>query len=87
MAVIPYKKTDLADPDTSWDAGKEVKQASVDDLKIMCTWYDDANPDVKGSYKLPHHRASDHACVWRGVVGCMAALLGARGGVDIPVAN
>lgn len=83
--VIPYKRTPLADPDTPWDAGEEVKKADVEDLKIMCTWYDKRNPDVKASYKLPHHKAEgEHACVWRGVVAAMAALFGARGGVDIP---
>jgi hypothetical protein len=51
----------------------------------MCAWYDSDNPDVKSSYKLPHHHASgNHAVVWRGVAAAMAALLGARGGVDIP---
>lgn len=34
--------------------------------------------------KLPHHRASDARVVFRGVSAAMGALLGARGGVDIP---
>ena len=83
--VIPYKETPKASEDESWDAGKEVKEATVDDLKIMCAWYDEQNPDVKSSYKLPHHHAGgQHAVVWKGVAAAMAALLGARGGVDIP---
>ncbi len=86
--VIPYKRTPLAPMDTPWDAGAEVREASVEDLKIMCAWYDEENPDVKYSYKLPHHKArGQHACVWRGVVAAMAALFGARGGVDIPEAD
>ncbi len=34
--------------------------------------------------KLPHHRAADAKVVFRGVSAAMGALLGARGGVDIP---
>lgn len=83
--VIPYKKTPLADEDIEWDGAREVRNAEVDDLKIMCAWFDSENPDVKGSYKLPHHRKdSDYTAVWRGVAAAMGALLGARGGVDIP---
>ncbi len=84
-SVIPYKETPKASEDAEWDAGREVKEAEIDDLKIMCAWYDSENPDIKSSYKLPHHKASgEHAVVWRGVAAAMAALLGARGGVDIP---
>jgi len=83
--VIPYKKTPLADEDAGWSAGAEIRAAETDDLKIMCTWFDSENPDAKGSYKLPHHKAAgDHACVWRGVAAGMGAVLGARGGVAIP---
>jgi len=82
--VIPYKKYPLADPDTPWDGPKEVAAADVAKLKKMCAWYDSEKPDVKSSYKLPHHRASDLYTVWRGVRAAMAALLGARGGVKIP---
>uniref|UniRef100_A0A6M3J7X8 Putative prohead protease n=3 Tax=viral metagenome TaxID=1070528 RepID=A0A6M3J7X8_9ZZZZ len=81
--AIPYKKTPL-DETGEWDAGKEIRAAEVDDLKIMCTWVGD-DPEVKGSYKLPHHRAGgDHTCVWRAVAACAAVLMGARGGADIP---
>ena len=85
--VIPYKETPLADPDEPWDGPAEVREADVEDLKIMCTWYDSEKPDIKSSYKLPHHNhkaKGQHACVWRGVAAAMAALLGARGGVKIP---
>jgi len=77
--------TPLAPEDEPWDAASEVAAASVDDLKVMCAWVDSENPDIKSSYKLPHHRASgEHAVVWRGVAAAMAALMGGRGGVDIP---
>lgn len=73
--VIPFKATPTAPKDQAWDGGAEVKAASVDDLKVMCAWYDAENPDVKGSYKLPHHESSgDHAVVWRGVANAMARL-------------
>lgn len=83
-AVIPYKDLGKEPEDHDWDAGKEVKEADIDDLKLMCTWYDKENADVKGSYKLPHHTAGNHKAVWHGVAAAMGALLGARGGVNIP---
>jgi len=82
--VIPYKEYPTADEDTPWNGPEEVANAEIEDLKIMCAWYDSENPDVKSSYKLPHHRASDYKVVWNGVRAAMAALLGARGGVNIP---
>lgn len=81
--VIPYKDLGKTDEGAAWDGPKEVAAADVADLKLMCTWYDADSADVKSAYKLPHHRASGHAAVWRGVAAAMAALLGARGGVDI----
>lgn len=85
--AIPYKKTSLAPEGDAWDGPAEIADATPADLKIMCAWYDSENPDVKGSYKLPHHKASGHACVWKGVSAAMGAILGARGGVDIPEAD
>jgi len=82
--VIPYKETPKAPEGEKWDAPREIREADIDDLKIMCAWYDSENPDVKSSYKLPHHRAKDHYVVWKGVAAAMGALLGARGGVNIP---
>ncbi len=79
--------TPKAPEDAEWDAGREVAAADVDDLKVMCAWVDSENPDIKGSYKLPHHTASNHAVVWRGVAAAMGALMGARGGVQIPDAD
>ncbi|KKL07964.1 hypothetical protein LCGC14_2580710, partial [marine sediment metagenome] len=63
--VIPFKETSKAPDDEKWDGAREVRQAEVSDLKVMCTWFDSENPDTKGSYKLPHHKASGHAVVWR----------------------
>ena len=83
-AVIPYKEMPKAPMTEDWDAGKETREAEVADLKIMCAWFDSDKPDIKGSYKLPHHKLNGYALVWRGVAAAMGALLGARGGVDIP---
>lgn len=90
--AIPYKKFPLAPEDASWDAGAVVKDADVEDLKVICTWYDSekaAEDLTKGDFKLPHHMGSadGHKTVWKGVAAAMAALLGARGGVNIPEAD
>jgi len=82
--AIAYKDYGHADEGTSWDAGKEVKQMEVEQLKKYCAWYKSDKPDLKSSYKLPHHRVSDGKAVWRAVYAAMAALLGARGGVQLP---
>jgi len=87
--AIPYADHGTAPEGTAWDAAKEVAAAGDDvkKLKEMCAWYDDANPDLKGSYKLPHHQADGLKAVWDGVAAAMGALLGARGGVNIPDAD
>lgn len=83
--VIPYRRTPLAPEGTAWDAGAEVKKADVKALKIMCAWFDSSKPDIKQSYKGPHHKAEgEHACVWNGVRALAAVCMGARGGMNIP---
>lgn len=47
----------------------------------------DSNDFTFSDLKLPHHRPSDSRIVFRGVSAAMGALLGARGGVDIPGAD
>jgi len=86
-SVISYKSYPTEPESTEWDGPAEIAAASVDDLKIMCAWYDAENADTKQAYKLPHHRQSDKHVIWRAVYAAMAALLGARGGVDIPEAD
>lgn len=85
-AVVPFKSHGTAPEATAWDAGKEVKAAGddLDKLKAMCAWYDAENPDVKSSYKFPHHQADGLKAVWNGVKAAMGALHGARGGAKIP---
>jgi hypothetical protein len=84
--AIAYKKFPLADKDSAWDGATVVKEADVDDLKVVCAWFDSDNAEDKGAYKLPHHlgSADGHKTVWAGVKAAMGALLGARGGVGIP---
>jgi len=80
--VIAFKKYPLAPEGKAWDGAKERAAADVDDLKLMCSWFDSENADVKSAYKLPHHQASNKYTVWNGVKAAMGALLGARGGVQ-----
>ncbi len=89
--VIPFLATPKAPEGESWDAGLEVKKASgnASRLKKMHTWVDTTDDNFDASerkwYKLPHHKGDGvQSVVWRGVAAGMAALLGARGGVDIP---
>lgn len=77
-SVIPFKSYPLAGINTAWDGGAEKKKATVDDLKKMCAWYDSSRANVKGAYKLPHHKASGYSTVWRGVANAMARLLQPR---------
>jgi len=79
--VLPYQESRKAPEDEEWNFNSS--EYDVDQLKRACAWFDSENPDVKGSYKLGHHRP-DGTVVWRGVSAAMAALMGARGGVDIP---
>lgn len=50
---------------------------------------DETNEDNFAGYKLPFADVDEDSlkAVWRGVATAMAALLGARGGVDIPTAD
>lgn len=85
--AIPYKDLGKADEGMAWKAGAEVKAASTGDLMQMCAWYDSSKKKeelVKGDFKLPHHEQANKNAVWRGVAAAMGALMGARGGVDIP---
>jgi len=80
--------TPKAPRDAEWDAGAEVSKADVDDLKVMCAWMDSENPDIKSSYKFPHHKASgQHPVVFRACAAAIAVLNGARGGANIPSAD
>lgn len=79
--AIPPHTTPKAPEDTPWDGPREVAEADIEDLRVMCAIVQ-GEGDRKQDYKLPHHRASDHYVVWRGVAAAGAVLMGARGGVD-----
>lgn len=72
--AIPFRHYPLAPADETWDAGKEVGDATVDDLKIMCAWYDSENADLKGSYKFPHHTLDGYKTVRAAVNNALARL-------------
>lgn len=82
--VIPFHAYPLAPETTAWDGPKARVSADTETLQKICAWYDDSNADSKSAYKLPHHDAKTLKTVWNGVRAAMAALLGSRGGVDIP---
>ena len=85
-SVVPYADHGTAPEDTAWDGPAQVMECGddIEKLKAICAWFDSENPEVKSSYKLPHHLASDKKAVWKGVAAAMSALLGGRGGVDMP---
>jgi HK97 family phage prohead protease len=91
-ATVPFVSYPPMSEGSGWDgsgAKKRLKDWSGDDMskyKKGFAWYDSENPENLGSYKLPHHDIVNGSMQtnWRGVAAAMAALLGARGGVDIP---
>jgi phage head maturation protease len=87
--VITYDQahgggTPKADENAEWDGPAEVSAASVEDLSVMCAWFDSDDAENKSAYKFPHHRAADKAVVKQAVTSAIAVLNGARGGADIP---
>lgn len=73
--AIPPHTTPKAPEDTPWDASEVLKQIEGrEQLRLVHAWYDEnADPDVKAAYKLPHH-LPDGRVVWRGVAAAMARL-------------
>jgi len=95
--VVPYKKYALVTEERwDWSAAEQdkiVEAGGWDLYRQAHAWFDpeaDAEhpkaPEVKGAYKLPHHvvRENELKTHWPGVGFAMGALLGARGGVDVP---
>jgi len=88
-SVVPYADHGIAEEEADWDGPAQIKQCGDDfgKLKKICAWFDSENADTKAGYKLPHHRAADLKAVWKGTAAAMGALLGGRGGVDIPAGD
>ncbi len=77
-----WSKPTLSDfTDKPWD---ELTDAEKKKIAGHYAWAAAIPPEKFGDLKLPHHRPSDGKVVWNGVRAAMGALLGARGGVDIP---
>jgi len=94
--AVPYADHG-ADEESEWSKpalGDFTDQAwedltDTDKRRIMAhyAWTASNPPETFGDLKLPHHKAGTSgvgAAVWRGVAAAMAALLGGRGGVDMP---
>ena len=96
--VIPYKPEGQTDEDTAWDGsaakdniavwagGPDKENIDWDKYSRAFTYVDPENKENYGGYKLPHHDIVDGSLVTvlRGVYAAMAAVMGARGGVDVP---
>ena len=87
-AAIRPKSEAKAPEDTPWSAAdvlKEVEGATA--LRRIHAWFDaEADPDLKGSYKFPHHLA-DFRVVLKGVQAVGSVLMGGRGGAKIPASD
>lgn len=95
--IVPYEATSKMDSGTSWDV-TEVREhlkvwATKSDDEIDFgkysrgfAWRIKDNANTLGAYKLPHHDIVDGILKvnLKGVQAAMGALLGTRGGVDIP---
>ncbi len=80
-----WSKPSLSDfTDKSWDELNESEKRSI---AGHFAWSPKNPPERFTDLKLPHHNPKTHAVVWRGVVAAMAALFGARGGVNIPASD
>lgn len=96
--VVPFQDLPLAPRDRPWDSTAAIARVreftdSTDKpsaaYRKAFTWFDSANADDFGAYKLPLADVVDGklVAVPRGIFAAAAALQGARGGVDIPEAD
>ena len=98
-SVVPFQDLDIADRGRAWDsdaAKARVRQwagggSSLEDMdwgkyREAFLWYDDNNAENITSYKLPIADiiGGKLTVVPRAVFAAAGAMLGARGGVDIP---
>jgi HK97 family phage prohead protease len=95
-AVIPYRRYPTQSPDVAWNGPAAraalkawaAKSGDVDfsKFRVAFTFVEDGKGDQVTAYKLPHHTISDGKLVTnlRGSRAVIAALAGARGGVNLP---
>jgi len=95
-AVVPHKEYPLAPIERDWDAeaavgrlirfvgGPDKEQMDFEAFRSFFTMWDPEMPASLAGYKLPHHDILDGKphTVFRGVLAAIAAVNGARGGVD-----
>lgn len=94
-AAIPKQDLRTADRDTEWTWDTDAQDEVLGDgnwsrYRSAHVWEDpDADAETKAAYKLPIAKmvGGELSVVFRGVSAAMAALNGARGGVDIPDAD
>ena len=69
-----------------WAGGDDKEKINWEKYRQGFAWFDSKNPDNFGSYKLPHHYVQGEKLVAsrRGIMAAAAAIMGARGGVQIP---
>jgi len=95
--ALPYRDTGVADEGTAWskpalgdftsESWEDLSDAEKRRIAAHYTWSANMPPETFGDLKLPHHQAGKSSvgpAVWNGVRAAMGALMGARGGVDIP---
>lgn len=98
--ALPFRDTGTAAEETEWQSPTlaDFTTATFSELgtgerqRLAAHYAFSANspPETFGDLKLPHHRPGKTGvgpAIWRGVAAAMGALLGARGGVDIPDAD
>lgn len=78
--------------DGEWNGSKAVKgipaESSVSDLRSVFAWCDpNKDPELKESYKFPHHEAVKGEANLRACITGIAILNGARGGAGVPDAD
>lgn len=96
-SAVPFKDTGTTDEGKEWDAPtlSDFTEKSWDELdeterrRIAAhyAWASETLPENFSDLKLPHHEPSKSGvgpAVWHGVSSAMGALMGARGGTDIP---
>ena len=91
-AATPFANLPTADEEETWSwnarAGTEILGDDEDWAKYKRAhfWFDPEASETRAGYKLPFALMFDGTmkAVWRGCAAAMGALMGGRGGVDIP---